>query len=149
MEPRWLPKWTPDASRNVCGRRSATEAAKNAFCTARKSEKNIIFDSYKIFVPGLNNEIFNNDFGLTTSKFIDLKTEELRQMQFDKSLINIKENLDNNNLSQLIECYVNIANADDFIHENEVILINHAIEKWNLDFKVDKPKSGKKLKLKN
>ena len=112
-------------------------------------EKNIIFDSYKIFVPGLNNEIFNNDFGLTTSKFINLKTEELRQKQFDKSLINIKENLDNNNLSQLIECYVNIANADDFIHENEVTLINHAIEKWNLDFKVDKPKSGKKLKLKN
>jgi len=114
-----------------------------------ESEKNIIFDSYKIFVPGLNNEIFNKDFGLTTSKFINLKTEELRQNQFDKSLINIKENLDDNNLSQLIECYVNIANADDFIHENEVILINHAIEKWDLDFKLDKPKSGKKLKLKN
>ena len=114
-----------------------------------ESEKNIIFDSYKIFVPDLNNEIFNNDFGLTTSKFIDLKTEELRQKQFDKSLINIKDNLDNNNLSQLIECYVDIANADDFIHENEVALINHAIEKWELDFKLEKPKSGKKLKLKN
>ena len=63
--------------------------------------------------------------------------------------IKIKENLDTNNLSQLIECYVDIANADDFIHENEVTLINRAIETWNLDFKVGKPKSGKKLKLKN
>ena len=98
-------------------------------------------------ITGLN-EIFNSDFGLTTSKFIDLKTEELRQKQFDKSLTNIKENFDNNNLSQLIECYVDIANADDFIHENEVSLINRAIEVWNLDFKVGKPKSGKKLKLK-
>ena len=48
-----------------------------------------------------------------------------------------------------MKCYVNIANADDFIHENEVILIKQAIEKWDLDFKLEKPKSGKKLKLKN
>ena len=32
-----------------------------------ESEKDIIFDSYKIFVPELNNEMFNNDFGLATS----------------------------------------------------------------------------------
>ena len=30
LRPKWLPKWTPEASRNVCTRRSATEAAKNA-----------------------------------------------------------------------------------------------------------------------
>ena len=114
-----------------------------------ESEKDIIFDSYKIFVPKLNNEMFNRDFGLATSKFIDLKTEELRQDQFDKSLISIKESFANDNLNRLVECYVNIANADDFIHENEVTLIKKAIEKWDLDFKLEKPKSGKKLKLKN
>ena len=37
--------------------------------------------------------MFNSDFGLATSKFIDLKTEELRQKQFDKSLVNIKKSL--------------------------------------------------------
>ena len=114
-----------------------------------ESEKDIIFDSYKIFVPNLNNEMFNSDFGLATSKFIDLRTEELRQKQFDKSLINIKEGLDNDSLNQLVECYVNIANADDFIHENEVYLIKQAIETWSLDFNLEKPTSGKKLKLKN
>ena len=114
-----------------------------------ESEKDIIFDSYKIFVPNLNNEMFNSDFGLATSKFIDLRTEELRQKQFDKSLINIKEDLDNDSLNQLVECYVNIANADDFIHENEVYLIKQAIEAWSLDFNLEKPTSGKKLKLKN
>ena len=114
-----------------------------------ESEKDIIFDSYKIFVPNLNNEMFNSDFGLATSKFIDLRTEELRQKQFDKSLINIKEGLDNDSLNQLVECYVNIANADDFIHENEVYLIKQAIETWSLDFILEKPTSGKKLKLKN
>ena len=30
LKPKRLPKWTPEASRNVCTRRSATEAAKNA-----------------------------------------------------------------------------------------------------------------------
>ena len=114
-----------------------------------ESEKDIIFDSYKIFVPNLNNEMFNSDFGLATSKFIDLRTEELRQKQFDKSLINIKEGLDTDSLNQLVECYVNIANADDFIHENEVYLIKQAIETWSLDFNLEKPTSGKKLKLKN
>ena len=114
-----------------------------------ESEKDIIFDSYKIFVPNLNNEMFNSDFGLATSKFIDLRTEELRKKQFDKSLINIKEDLDNDSLNQLVECYVNIANADDFIHENEVYLIKQAIETWSLDFSLEKPTSGKKLKLKN
>ena len=28
LRPKWLPQWTPEASRNVCTRRSATEAAK-------------------------------------------------------------------------------------------------------------------------
>ncbi len=113
-----------------------------------ESEKDIIFDSYRIFVPKVNNEMFNNDFGLATSKFIDLKTEELRQKQFDKSLLNIKKSLADDDLNQLVECYVNIANADDFIHENEVLLIKQAIVKWDLDFRLEKPKSGKKLELK-
>ena len=47
--------------------------------------------------------MFNSDFGLATSKFIDLE-EELRQKQFDKSLIN-NENIDNDSLNQLVECY--------------------------------------------
>ena len=113
-----------------------------------ESEKDIIFDSYRIFVPKVNNEMFNNDFCLATSKFIDLKTEELRQKQFDKSLLNIKKSLADDDLNQLVKCYVNIANADDFIHENEVLLIKQAIEKWDLDFRLEKPKSGKKLELK-
>ena len=113
-----------------------------------ESEKDIIYDSYKIFVPKVNNENFNHDFGLTTSKFIDLKTEDLRQKQFDKSLLKIKEELTIDNIKQLVSCYVDIANADDFIHEKEVSLINHAIEIWNLDLKINKPKSGKKLEIK-
>ena len=52
-------------------------------------------------------------------------------------------------LLEIIQAFINIANADDFIHEKEVILIQHAINIWELDARVNKPKSGKKLELKN
>ena len=116
-----------------------------------ESEKDAIFNSYKLFVPDVDNEIFNRDFGMTTEKFIELNTEEARQVQFDDSLIKIEnaDNFDNAELEKLIYCYVEIANADDFIHENEVTLIQHAIESWSMNIVVDKPKSGEKLKVKN
>ena len=114
-----------------------------------ESEKDAIFNSYKIFADGVDNESFNKDFGLTTEKFIDLKTEEARQGQFDESLdtINADDGFQNEELIKLIDCYVEIANADDFIHENEVALIQHAIKAWDLDVSIEKPKSGEKLKI--
>ena len=116
-----------------------------------ESEKDAIFNSYKLFVPNIDNEIFNRDFGMTTERFIELNTEEARQAQFDDSLIKIADadNFDNDELKKLINCYVEIANADDFIHENEVTLIQHAIESWSMDIIIEKPKSGEKLKVKN
>ena len=112
-----------------------------------ESEKSVIFESYKIFVPSLTNEIFNKDFGMATNKFIDLKNENSRQSQFNKSLALIKESKDFNNinLSKLIDCYIDIANADEFIHDNEVMLIQKAIEVWKLNIWVNKPTSGNRL----
>jgi len=114
-----------------------------------ESEKSAIFDSYGKFVPNVTNESFNTDFGMATDKFIELKSEESRQKQFDDSLINIKdtEGFETDQLMELILSYIVIANADDFIHENEVILIQHAITIWELDIIVEKPKSGEKLKI--
>ena len=88
---------------------------------------------------------------MTTERFIQLNTEEARQAQFDDSLIKIADadSFDNDELKKLINCYIEIANADDFIHENEVTLIQHAIESWSMDIVIDKPKSGEKLKVKN
>ena len=115
-----------------------------------ESEKDEIFNSYKLFVPDIDNEIFNRDFGMTTDRFIKLNTEEARQKQFDDSLgtIQNKEDFDTQTLEKLIDCYIDIANADDFIHENEVILIQHAIKAWSLNLTIDKPKSGEKLTIK-
>ena len=114
-----------------------------------ESEKNAIFESYKMFVPSVDNNAFNRDFGYTTEKFIELNSEKNRQEQFDDSLMKINELKDYNEkkLKGLVQCYIDIANADDFIHENEVVLIQHAINLWSLDIKVEKPKSGEKLTI--
>ena len=113
-----------------------------------ESEKDAIFESYKTFIKDVDNDSYNRDFGITTDKFIELKSEESRQKQFDDSLNSImKDEHYNNKLIELTKCYVNIANADDFIHENEVVLIQRAINIWALDIKVEKPKSGEKLKV--
>ena len=114
-----------------------------------ESEKSVIFESYKLFFPSLTNEIFNRDFGMATNRFIDLKNENKRQRQFDESLALIKdsEEFNNENLYRLINCYIDIANADDFIHENEVLLIQKAIEIWDLNLSVNKPVSGNKLQI--
>ena len=101
-------------------------------------------------MSNVTNESFNTEFGMATDKFIDLKSEEARQEQFDNSLLAIKESKEyhDETLNELIHSYIDIANADDFIHENEVTLIQHAISIWELEMKINKPKSGEKLKIK-
>ena len=116
-----------------------------------ESEKSMIFKSYSDFIDDVTDNSFNIDFGMTTNKFIELKTESSRQAYFDYSLLNLKETkqFKKAQLLEIIQAFINIANADDFIHEKEVILIQHAINIWELDARVDRPKSGKKLELKN
>lgn len=114
------------------------------------SEKKVIFTSYSRFKPKVTNDNYNKDFGIATDRFIELQNEEARQNQFDDSLSKIKSdnsfNLDQ--LSALISSYIDIANADDFIHEKEITLIKQAIKSWELNIDLKKPKSGEKLSIK-
>ena len=74
LRPKWLPKWTPEASRNVCTRRSATEAAKNASWGAPRAPPD---DFGAIFLPdrypGIPNFAHLGPWERTIIKEIDLK----------------------------------------------------------------------------
>ena len=74
LRPTWLPKWTPEASRNVCTRRSATEAAKNASWGAPRAPPD---DFGAIFLPhrypGIPNFAHLGPWERTIIKEIDLK----------------------------------------------------------------------------
>lgn len=114
-----------------------------------ESEKGVIFESFGKFVKDVTNESFNIDFGLATGKFIDLKNEGSRQKQYEDSLMNIKNsneiNLDQ--LNELLSSFIDIANADEFIHDNEVMLIQNAAALWELNVEINKPKSGDRLTI--
>ena len=114
-----------------------------------ESEKDVIYESFGKLVKGVSDDSFNSDFRLTTEKFIELKKEEARQKQFEESLLNIKDSSDDDSdqLTKLINAFIDIANADEFIHENEVMLIQTAIKILELDLEINKPKSNEKLKI--
>ena len=112
-------------------------------------EKSVIYESFGKFVKEVTNESFNADFGLATRKFIELKNEESRQKQYEDSLMNIKnsEEINSDQLLELLRAFIDIANADEFIHENEVVLIQNAVAIWELNVEIKKPKSGDRLKI--
>ena len=112
-------------------------------------EKGVIYESFGKFVKEVTNESFNADFGLATRKFIELKNEESRQKQYEDSLMNIKnsEEINSDQLLELLRAFIDIANADEFIHENEVVLIQNAAAIWELDVEIKKPKYGDRLTI--
>jgi len=113
-----------------------------------ESEKNVIYENYGTLVKDVNEDRFNIDFGTATKKFIKLEKEDSRQSQYETSLENIKSSQkETNDLEKLITAFIEIANADEFIHENEIILIQNAINIWGLDIKINNPKSGENLKI--
>lgn len=112
-------------------------------------EKTVIFESFIRFVDNIDENSFNEHLNVATSRFIDLKNEDSRQNQFEKSLIEIqnKPGSDEKYLNELINTFIEIANADDFIHENEIMLINIAIDLWKLKITINKPKKNQKLEI--
>ena len=113
-----------------------------------ESEKNVIYESYGELVQDVTEDSFNIDFGTATKKFIELEKEDSRQKQYEICLVNIKASkVEPNQLQKVITAFIDIANADEFIHENEVMLIQNAINTWDLDVKINDPKSGEKLEI--
>ena len=116
-----------------------------------ESEKSAIFNTFKHFSPDTDESEFNSGFGLATNKFIDLKSDEARENQYILSLEEVRNDFKNdiNKLIQVIESFIEIANADEFIHENEILLISQAIDVWGIKKSLIKDKNNDRLFLKD
>ena len=113
-----------------------------------ESEKNVIYETYGELVQDVTEDSFNIDFGTATKKFIELEKEDSRQKQYEISLVNIKASeAEPDQLQKMLTAFIDIANADEFIHENEVMLIQNAIDIWELDARINDPKSDERLKI--
>ena len=111
-------------------------------------EKNVIYENFGELVQNVTEDSFNIDFGIATKKFLELKNEESRQQQYENSLLAIKDSeAEPDQFRKLLTAFIDIANADEFIHENEVMLIQHAIDIWELDGGINDPKSDERLKI--
>ena len=114
-----------------------------------ESEKSAIFSTFRQFSPDTNEKIFNTGFSIATNKFIELETDEEREKQYKLSLEELRNEFNNDEvkLIQVIKSFIEIANADEYIHENEILLINEAIKVWNIKKSLDKDENNDKLFL--
>ena len=116
-----------------------------------KSEKSAIFETFVRFAPDTDENLFNKFFKLATNKFIELQSDEKRENQYIVSLKLVKEEFsaDDKKLIEIVQSFIEIANADEFIHENEILLINEAIKTWDIKRELTKDRNDNKLQLIN
>ena len=88
---------------------------------------------------------------MATNKFIELQSDEKRENQYIVSLKLVKEEFsaDDKKLIEIVQSFIEIANADEFIHENEILLINEAIKTWDIKRELTKDRNDNKLQLIN
>lgn len=105
-----------------------------------ESEKGVILDTVKAMLPEISEDHFNALFIPTTQRYIKLQTPEAQTKQFIASLTALVRFFDEDKkkLYQLLDKFIDLANADSFVHENEVKLIKMAIKIWKLGGKIEK-----------
>ncbi len=98
------------------------------------SEKDVIHDTFKTMLPDVSDDHFNALFIPTTQRYIKLQDSESQTQQYISSLNELVTFFDKDidKLHKLLTKYIDLANADNFIHENEVKLIKLAVKTWDL-----------------
>ena len=113
-----------------------------------ESEKEAMRGNVKVMLPDVSDEEYNAMEAEVINKFIELGDVEARMAHYGTCLEALKGLFTTDeDRFKVVKNLAYIARADDFIHENEVTLIQHAIKAWNLDVSIEKPKSGEKLKI--
>lgn len=99
------------------------------------SEKEVIRSSFKSILPDISQDRFDTVFIATAQKYIKLQTPEAQTNQYELSLKQLITHFDNdlNMLQLILSKFIELANADNFIHENEIKLIKLAIKIWELE----------------
>ena len=99
-----------------------------------ESEKDVIQTAFKYLLPDIGEDKFDTIFIATAQKYMNLQNPEAQTEQYVISLKELSAYFDDDleKLHEILFKYIELANADNFIHENEVILIELAIEEWKL-----------------
>ena len=111
-----------------------------------ESEKEAMRGNVKVMLPDVSDDEYNQMEAEVIVKFIDLCDEDARMNQYGLSLEALKDVFTSDeDRYKVVKNLAYIARADDFIHENEMAMVEKAVSSLDMVEKVNLVKTDSTL----
>ena len=111
-----------------------------------ESEKEAMRGNVKVMLPNVSDDEYNQMEAEVIDKFIDLGDEDSRMNQYGTSLVALKDVFtSDDDRYKFVKNLAYIARADDFIHENEMAMVEQAVSSLDMVGKVKLVKTDSTL----
>ena len=111
-----------------------------------ESEKEAMRGNVKVMLPDVSDDAYNAMEAEVIDKFIDLGDESARTNQYGTSLEALKGMfLSDEDRFKVVKNLAYIARADDFIHDNEMAMVEKAVSALDMTDKVNLVKTDSTL----
>ncbi len=111
-----------------------------------ESEKEAMRGNVKVMLPDVSDDAYNTMEAEVIDKFIDLGDEAARTNQYGASLEALKDMFtSDDDRYKVVKNLAYIARADDFIHDNEMAMIEQAVSTLDMTDKVNLVKTDSSL----
>ena len=111
-----------------------------------ESEKEAMRGNVKVMLPNVSDDEYNQMEAEVIEKFIDLGDEAARMNQYGISLEALKDVFTSDeDRYKVVKNLAYIARADDFIHENEMAMVEKAVSSLDMVDKVNLVKTDSTL----
>ena len=111
-----------------------------------ESEKEAMRGNVKVMMPNVSDDEYNMMEAEVIDKFIDLGDEDARMKQYGVSLEALKDVFTSDeDRYKVVKNLAYIARADDFIHENEMAMVEKAVSSLDMTDKVNLVKTDSTL----
>ena len=111
-----------------------------------ESEKEAMRGNVKVMLPDVSDDAYNTMEAEVIDKFIDLGDEAARTNQYGASLEALKDMFtSDDDRYKVVKNLAYIARADDFIHDNEMAMIEQAVSTLDMTDKVNLVKTDSTL----
>tara|TARA_Y100000996_G_scaffold409434_1_gene390069 strand:+ start:358 stop:789 length:432 start_codon:yes stop_codon:yes gene_type:complete len=111
-----------------------------------ESEKEAMRGNVKVMLPDVSDEEYNAMEAEVIDKFIDLGDQDSRMNQYGESLRSLKGMFtSDDDRYKVVKNLAYIARADDFIHDNEMAMVEQAVSELDMVEKVKLVKTDSSL----
>ena len=111
-----------------------------------ESEKEAMRGNVKVMLPNVSDDEYNAIEAEVIDKFIDLGDEASRKTQYRTSLSALKSLFTSDeDRFKVVKNLAYIARADDFIHENEMAMVEQAVSALEMTDKIKLAKTDSSL----